>query len=380
MMQRVAGLTWDHPRGILPLRELSRRARVAGEIDIAWEAHSLEGFESHPIADLAERYDLVIVDHPSLGDARKADCLVPVDRLFDAGLLSEWAESAVGASFQSYADGQGQWALPIDAAAQVMIYGEAVDSPPDSLDQLFAIKAKRRVVPCLAGPHAALMFMALCVGYGGPVATDLADPVLVDRATGKAALELIARLAEDLRTEDWGRNPIAIHEAMARGEIDLCPLVFGYVQYARPGKGLQRVRFADAIELSSGGVRGSVLGGTGLAITRRAKPDDALLGHVTALMSEPCQTEIVPAFSGQPYHRRAWSSEALNASAGGFYADTRRTLETAWVRPRWAGYTKFQGQISEVIRSGVASDAPADLILARLQDAYRTQQDFAGAP
>lgn len=47
MSRRWQGLTWDHPRGYAALQAA---ANQTGLID--WHTHSLEGFESAPIAQL----------------------------------------------------------------------------------------------------------------------------------------------------------------------------------------------------------------------------------------------------------------------------------------------------------------------------------------
>jgi hypothetical protein len=57
-----------------------------------------------------------------------------------------------------------------------------------------------------------------------------------------------------------------------------CPLLYGYVPYSAPGI-QHRTRFTDAAALAPGGVRGSLLGGTGLAIARRSAADPAAIAH-----------------------------------------------------------------------------------------------------
>ena len=46
-------------------------AREAGAI-VSWDRQPLEGFESAPIAEVCAGYDLVVLDHPHLGDALAA--------------------------------------------------------------------------------------------------------------------------------------------------------------------------------------------------------------------------------------------------------------------------------------------------------------------
>ena len=79
---RYLGLTWDHPRGY---RALEAAAAADTAMNLRWERQSLEGFEAHPIADLAQRYDLIVLDHPHLGDAVSAQSLVPLEVFVQVG-------------------------------------------------------------------------------------------------------------------------------------------------------------------------------------------------------------------------------------------------------------------------------------------------------
>jgi multiple sugar transport system substrate-binding protein len=77
------GLTWDHPRGYVALEQAAEKARAEG-LNLRWERQPLEGFESHPIEELAERYDIIVLDHPHLGDAVHGECLQPLESVFNA--------------------------------------------------------------------------------------------------------------------------------------------------------------------------------------------------------------------------------------------------------------------------------------------------------
>ena len=74
----LRGITWDHPRGYAALAELERldaegdTCYGAAPVPLTWDRQSLAGFESHPITDLARRYDLLVIDHPGLGPAMAA--------------------------------------------------------------------------------------------------------------------------------------------------------------------------------------------------------------------------------------------------------------------------------------------------------------------
>ena len=168
------GLTWDHPRGHLPLEA----AADASGIDLEWRRQPLEGFESHPLEELAGRYDLLVIDHPHVGEAAASGVLQPLDAAVLAGL-----PPAVGASAASYRYGGAQWALPLDAAAQVGVArpDRLAGPPPATWEEALALAAREPALLPLAGPHAALGLFAIAAAFGdvvgrGPDGTLFAGP------------------------------------------------------------------------------------------------------------------------------------------------------------------------------------------------------------
>ena len=366
------GLTWDHPRGFNALAAAAAGVDPA-VLTIDWSKQPLEGFESHPIDDLAARFDVVVIDHPHVGEAVAKECFVPLEDLFSEAEIAGWARATIGPCLSSYRYAGRHWALPLDAATQVMAcLPERLEAEiPRTWAEVAELAARRPVALSLAGPHAVLSFMSLCVALGEPPASR--DPgVFVSAVTGTSALDVLARLAA--ATPAWTRslNPIGLLEAMARGEdLALAPLVYGYVNYAAPADpGRRKVHFADAPVVEGQGLPGSTLGGTGIAVSRRAKVTPALTDHLRWLMSSNAQAGFIPAHDGQPSRRDAWADDAVNAAWGGFYRETAATLEAAWVRPRFDGYIPFQTKASAILRKALDEGAPAAATLARLQDAY----------
>jgi multiple sugar transport system substrate-binding protein len=361
------GLTWDHPRGYAPLAAAARRC--SAEIDITWEAQPLEGFESTPIAELARRYDLIVLDHPHLGEAVAAGCLVPVDDVLGTDALAAVEAGAVGATAASYAYAGRTYALPLDAATQVQALQPALlgDRPaPASWPEVLQLAAEHPLALSLAGPHALLTFFSICAGLAAtPLAGNGDAPVPAE--LGVEALELLQQLAARSCESLAAANPIQLLEAMARERAAACcPLVYGYVTYASAGEGREALRFADAPAL------GSTLGGTGIAITRRCAREPALAAHLAWLLDAGTQVSFSARHEGQPAARRAWTDAALDVSSGGFYSGTLRTTEAAWVRPRFPGYIGFQARASDEIRRGLAERVPAGRLFDRLSALWRT--------
>ena len=236
MTVRLRGLTWDHPRGYVVLDALARE--LAPEISVRWHRQPLEDFESRPLRTLADDYDLLVIDHPGLGEAVRDGALRPLDDIVGSGELVQWRTAAVGASFASYQLAGRQWALPLDAAAQVSACRpDLMDDRPASWAQACQAARSARTTLCLGGPHALLMFSAICVAAGTPPAAGGAAAgggEFVSEAAGLAALAVMADLLAQADRELSQRNPIGVLEAMAAPDGPAyCPLVYGYLTYQR---------------------------------------------------------------------------------------------------------------------------------------------------
>ncbi|GAA1589719.1 carbohydrate ABC transporter substrate-binding protein [Leucobacter aridicollis] len=345
------GLTWDHPRG----RQALERTALAAPGLIEWEVHSLEGFEASPIEELAEQYDVLVLDHPHLGDALAAGALIPVEAWLGEDALRRIAADAVGPSLRSYEVGGRTWALPLDAASQVSArLPERVAEAPVRWEDVLQLAQRVPVAPNLGGPHALLSYLSICVALGEDPAVDGSE-LLVSEAVGSEAARILIELARTAPAGAVDLNPIGLLERM-RDERDIAyvPLVYGYVNYA---SGPGALAFANA-PVGPAGRTGSVIGGTGLAISTRTQPDARLVDMLTWLMHPLTQATVISEHAGQPSSGAAWANPEVNRLAGEFYAATRRTINEAWVRPRLPGFTAFQASASRLLRDRIAaSDA-----------------------
>jgi multiple sugar transport system substrate-binding protein len=342
---------------------------------VAWDRQPLEGFESHPIADLATRYDLIVLDHPHLGEAIAENCLQPVQDWFPAVDLVHIAATTIGSALASYRWANRHFALPLDVAAQV-IPRDPVRLPeaPDTWDEVEHAASRVPVALSTAGPYAALTFLSLCVSFGEPPGGE----DFISDGVGREALARMRQLARSAPAGSDQLNPIGLLEAIATGEsITMVPLVYGYAPYTTPTAGQRGVAFSEAPRMAPSSRRGSVLGGTGIALSARARPSCDLVRHVSWLMSEEAQTAFIPARAGQPSHRAAWTSEAVNQAAGNFYRATLETVETAYVRPRFDGWITFQTSASKATRAALTDDTPAARVLSSIRDRWHTARAAA---
>ena len=66
-MTTLKGMTWTHPRGFEPLAASADEWREKTGVEVKWEKPGLEELEDLTPVDIARDYDLIVIDHPHLG-------------------------------------------------------------------------------------------------------------------------------------------------------------------------------------------------------------------------------------------------------------------------------------------------------------------------
>lgn len=361
-------MTWDHPRGYDPLAAASSAWTAMGGEAIEWDRRSLQDFESYPVEELARRYDLIVIDHPHVGQVADAGCLAALDALCDADALAAIAAGSVGGSYESYNWGGRQWALPIDAAAQVQAWVPGrIAAPLGDWDSVLRLARTGRVALPLRPPHS-LMSLFTLSGLAGVTLPVDGDALFPDAA--RIAYDRLAELAALVDADSYAQDPIAVFEAMALPDSPLAvsPLIYGYVSYALDGFRPARIAFAD---LPAADPRGSALGGTGIAVSALGKAPEHAAAFAQWVAGGAVQRGLYAGAGGQPAHADAWSDDAVNAPVAGFYAGTRRTLDRAWLRPRHTGYMAFQHAASERLNVALRAGEDAGSALAALNALFR---------
>jgi multiple sugar transport system substrate-binding protein len=353
----LRGMTWKHDRGLAPmLATAARFSETHPDVRIEWEARSLQGFADHPIQQLAQEYDLLVLDHPFMGTVAKGGYLVPLDQHIKPEVLANLRHESVGASHESYFYQSHQWALAIDAAAQVAGYrpdllAAAGVKVPSTWEEVSALARIRKgfVTTALLPVDSFCSFLTLCTSYGeSPFAQGSVK--VVGEEVGEAALRQLKALLEYAPREVREWNPIAVWEKMSTtDETAYCPLAFGYSNYARPSYRRSPIHFTNIPSRDSRGPAGSVLGGAGLAISARCKELSVAIEYATWVAGAECQKTIYVTSGGQPGNRKAWVDLEINAIANHFFEATLPTLEQAYLRPRFPGFVEFQTQASSLI-------------------------------
>lgn len=372
----LKGMTWDHPRGFDPLVACSQAWEQRTGVRIEWDKRSLQDFEAYPVKELASRYDLIVIDHPHVGQITAEHCLQPLDDDAYAAQLRDLAAGSVGRSLDSYRWQGRQWALPIDAATQVQAWmPDGMAAPAQTWDDVLALARRGALLCPMRAPHS-LMVLYTLAAHLGCVANE-AGPDLFDAAALTPILERMAELAALLPPSCWGMDPIDVFEQLSAPQSPyLCaPYIYGYVNYAWNGFRPRRVAFADMPILQGGLPAGSALGGTGIAVSAVGQHVAQAVAFAYWVASAEIQRTVYAQAGGQPGHAAAWEDDAVNAQAGNFYRDTRRTLEHAWVRPRHDGYMAFQQQASAWLNQALQDGRPARRIADELNLLYRAHKE-----
>jgi multiple sugar transport system substrate-binding protein len=369
----LKGMTWSHPRGYDPMVACSSLWQQKTGIAIEWDKRSLQDFESFPVEELARAYDLIVIDHPHVGQITAERCLEPLDVAGREAERTALASGSVGQSYPSYNWQGRQWAFPIDAATQVQAWRpDALEAPPARWSEVLDLARQDRVLLPLRPPHVLMVFYTLAGNLGHACMTDPSND-LIDVEIGRQVFETMREIAALVDPACFEMDPIAVSERMAEADSQIvcAPLIYGYVSYATAGFRANRLAFADVPVIGSGGPIGSALGGTGIAVSAFSKARDAAIDFAYWVASGDVQRGAYAAAGGQPGHAAAWEDQTVNEATGDFYRDTRATLEGAWVRPRHDGYMAFQQAASERILSGMTSRHQARQVVADLNRLFR---------
>ena len=362
----LKGMTWSHPRGYDPLVACSELWKQQTGVTVEWDKRSLQDFESYPVEDLARAYDLIIIDHPHVGQITEEKCLLPLDVAGREAERAALSKASVGASYPSYNWQGRQWAFPVDTATQVQAWRpDLIAAPPASWADMLDLARAGRVLLPLRPPHSLMTFFTLSGNLGTPCATSGPGDLIAPEA-GARVWEMMAEIAALVDPACFGMDPIAILERMGEdsAEFACAPLIYGYVSYSMDGFRPRTVRFGDIPAAGANGPVGSALGGTGLAVSAFTRAPEAALDFAYWIASGDIQKGLYAMSGGQPGHAEAWEDDAVNAATADFYRATRPTLEAAWVRPRHNGYMAFQHAASERINAGLAAHESASTVIS----------------
>jgi multiple sugar transport system substrate-binding protein len=369
----LKGMTWSHPRGYDPVVACAELYAQETGVKVEWDQRSLQDFESFSVDELAKAYDLIVIDHPHVGQITKEGCLAPLDVEGRESEREALLGGSVGPSYESYTWQGHQWAFPIDAATPVLAYRpDLLAAPPTDWEQVFALAEAGRVLIPLRPPHSLMTFFTLAAHLGTPC--NVLGPELIGEAPGLRVYGLMERLARSVASVSFDLDPIGVFERMAEegSTVALAPLLYGYVSYAQDGFRPNRLAFADMPVIDGRPPNGSALGGTGIAVSAYSSHRTEAIDFAYWLASADIQRGLYAQNGGQPGHMAAWRDEAVNERTHDFYRATLATLDGAFVRPRHNGYMAFQQEASDRINLALQAGEDGRSLIADLNERFRT--------
>lgn len=372
----LKGMTWDHSRGFVSVVATSQRFHELNpHIDIQWSKRSLQEFADHPIDDLANQFDFLVIDHPWAGFAASSGVLLPLEKYLPAEFLENLANNSVGQSHKSYQFNGQQWGLAIDAACPVSarrpdLLEKAGVEAPRTFDELIAL-GKRGLVCCPSIPLDVYgNFLNLLTAAGESIF--VSDDEIVEYEAGITALERLKQLADVVPHEFFELNPIRTMEAMSTtNDFAYAPYTYGYTNYSRHAYAEHAVAFGDVIGIEADKPGSTMLGGTGLAISSKCKHPEIAAQYAQFIASPEVQCGLFYQMGGQPGHRQAWLSEKANDECMDFFANTLPTLDRAFIRPRYSGYLDFQDNAGHPIQDFLRNGGSAKTLFDKLNSMYR---------
>jgi multiple sugar transport system substrate-binding protein len=360
----LRGTTWDHPRAWAPLVVLAEQST---DLVVEWEIRSLQAFADQPLEELAEAYDLLVVDHPFVGEAAERGLVVPLDEGADAAVLAAIRAGSVGRSWESYTAGGRPFAFPLDAAGQMATWRPDLlgEQPPQDWRGVIALARDRRDPPrvgvAMMPTDLWCLFLTLIASAGVDIFRD--DGVVVERPVGLRAVALLRELAAHVHPLSRSWNPIQLFDTMSSTEeVAYCPAAFGYVPYAITGFRPRLLAFGPVPRLGPAPAR-PVIGGAGVAVSaRRPRIRDAI-AYASRLCVPDVQAGSYAAAGGQPAHRAAWQDPTCDARAHGFFSRTLPQLDHGFLRPRLPGFVDYQRRSYGPLAAAVWDGADAGAVL-----------------
>jgi multiple sugar transport system substrate-binding protein len=215
---------------------------------------------------------------------------------------------------------------------------------PDTFDDVLKLgekahKAGKYIVVPACPTDAISLFFTLSANLGFPIPEE--RDLFVDDAVAAEVMDRLHALIAlaHPRSVEW--NPIQVYDFMISAcDAIYCPYGFGYSNYSRVGNSV-RLKFTNAPAAGDRGCGGTMLGGTGVAISKLSSHPLEAITYAKWLVSPEHQRGTYFREGGQPASLAAWTDSSVGAMADGFFSDTLETLQTAYVRPRFDGFVRF---------------------------------------
>ena len=371
-MIRLKGMTWDHDRGYKPLVAVSEKFKdIYPNVEIEWDKRSLQAFADRPLDVIAEEYDFMVIDHPHIGEASLKGSIISLSDEHHKKHMNDLNAESVGPSQRSYHLNGQQWALAIDAACQVSCYRpDLISAPPKNWEEVAELAKQGKVLWPLKPVDAIDSFLTMCASIGKPAAET--HTKFVDFDVAIKVLKLMKKVNQYLPKENLTHNPIDVLEIMSTSDqYAYCPLLFGYTNYSRQHYRKNIIQFCDMPEFDGQGIQGSIIGGTGIAISSKCQHQEIAKKFAYFVASAEIQKTIYFEADGQPANKVAWKDKQTNQASSNFFSSTFTTIENSWLRPRYNGFLYMADQGGDLINQFLANKLTMDQVINGLEEAYK---------
>ena len=189
--QNLKGLAWGHRRATGPLKPLTDAfSRERPDISIDWTVRPLSDFEHQPIASIADRFDLMIIDHPFCGDIAASGACLPLEEAIPE-LSPDADRHYVGPRLQAIALPAMYGPRRSTPQPHTRRFGRTYcrkqpNSFPTDWEETVQLgkrlrKAGLYIATPVTSPHAFATVASLMANLGHPIATDPEKPFAFDR-------------------------------------------------------------------------------------------------------------------------------------------------------------------------------------------------------
>lgn len=387
-MVQLKGITWDHVRGYGGLSAVTRIIeKKLSDIHVQWDVHSLADFSAKSIADVAKEYDLIVYDHPFVGDVWADNVLVDLTPYLDPENIQELKNDVVGNGVNLYRYKGGLWGLPLDAACQVAVYRPdlctdiGVDEnalKKSTLDKIIehVRSSGKQIAIAYSGVSSIMTFFTLCYKMGHPPFQS--SNILVPDSVGEKAIAVMKIILDASPSEvlDW--DTITCLENMsARKDLVYCPYIFGFSAYSTDTYiskyQYQPLVFIDNPLPSNWSCAGGIIGGAGIGVSRNCIDIQSAVSVAQELMKFDIQKPMALNMS-QPSRHSVWIDYEVNKFTRNFYSNTIQSIENGYLRPRDPGFVPKQDEAGRCIECHLRKATANVKIMRDLKDILLTDR------
>lgn len=373
-MVELKGITWDHPRGYAPLEASIERYFNESGVRVSWHRRTLKDFGDTPIEVLADNYDLLVLDHPHMGNIHANGCLIDLNDFLSDEERKAFSIESVGPSFLSYNYHNHQYAIPIDAACQVAAFRPdliASSKLPQTWEEVISLSNTLKSIAKFIGfalcpTDCNCTFLTLSAQLGHPALA--ANDELIPLDAGILVLQMMKSLLDCSHPDSINMNPIQLYNYMtSHDDIVYSPLAFAYINYANS---------SFDKPLSFNGIPGkkqAILGGAGIAISSKSKQINKAAEYVKWICAANYQKEFYLQEGGQPGQLSAWTEKSNDGLKNDFFYSILPTIENAFVRPRIAGWPQYQEWLGDVVHEYLTNNQNPEIVIEKLNQQYKMQ-------